>query len=189
VNLNFDDTIVTQCFDGSWCCGRNVTNCCEKKAGYIMDDSNGQVTAHNGSAQQPFDPLDWDGPGLSPGPGKSSNKEKIALGVGLGVGLTSIGLLLATLWIRLQRRQRAAEETRRRLQAEDTTSIGNSKAVPQDTYLKGGQTSVCLVELETPIAELYQQPAAELHELHLLEMEDSSPKKPSPNEAAMDKRS
>jgi hypothetical protein len=183
-NLTLVDVVITMCADGSYCCGFNATNCCEKKAGYWI--TNGKVTGHNGSAPQPF--LLEDAVESDLGARQSQSTLKLALGLGLGLGLVFVGLLAANLWFLLHRRRSPAEEIRQPPTTEERRSSGNPKGIHQETYLKGVETDILHVELEQPIAELYQ-PTPELEESELLVEMDASPQEPGPNELAGAKKS
>jgi len=106
---------------------------------------------------------------------RSESTLKIALGVGLSIGLILIGLLAANVWALLRRKRTLVDMIQQPSGTEVIGYSGNSRFTFPGSDFKGIETNIQQVELEQPIAELYQ-PRLELEEKPLAEM-DSSPVK------------
>src|ERR1700761_9470149 len=114
VNMTADDTVITVCPDGSYCCGFNNTACCLQQAGYWI--KGGKVYSYD---QYPFSssssntvsdststPIDNPITTQSSNPTvPHKNVAGIGLGVGLGVGIPVLLLISVTSCLLIRRKR------------------------------------------------------------------------------------
>ena len=118
VNGSTTDVQMTLCADGSYCCGRNNTNCCTAQTGYwikgtkVFDYADYPFTS-SGSSSSSTSASSGSGPTGSgnssnpapAAPASNSNTSKIAIGVGVGLGIPILLLLAGVIFLLTRRRR------------------------------------------------------------------------------------
>lgn len=104
------DVLVTDCLDGSWCAGKDNTECCRQKKGVFLD--NGTQTSQKATSSATSMPTTSSTtPSTaslpSPHPRDSGLSTGAKIGIGLGVGLGALLVLGLIAFFCLRRRSRS----------------------------------------------------------------------------------